>query len=836
MTASTSILAPRNPPSCRRRLRYTVPAMAIRPLPGELLEHLPRGIDQSQISHHVPLRGGPDGLLGETHLLLFHGELIVLTRGSARAAYRRLDLDPDERAMLLAESWSVQLSLPTRGAPTCFEVSSKDVATVLALISAVKPGQHNPEVDEALDETSEVDEAPAAATQPAATQPAATQPERPPVEATPQEAPRARESAKPAKPAELHAPAAARAPQTPVAPEPWRPTTNLRDAFAASEEAERHAAAIAGEARGFAAAEEVEPGDSFDDGSGPEADDPLDDLNIDISGAETPRPGPIASSVRDIAASFRGAAASLRSAASSLRRGRDEPELGDLPPVDFDDAAPTSDEESLAIDIDDAFDGAFADVDPPEVPEAPAPTAKLKPAAVIPPAASVAKPQTSPTPAAPGPKAPVVSQPLRPAATARVTTPEPRSVGPARAAIRFNFDDLPSPEAVGDGTAAHPGEDVSLAEFFDRHVPPTSDDAPARRRRRMVPEASARRAAPRIEAEEVAPRPPHGPTGTPVAPVAPPVTRLSPPTPVAPAPTPAPTARTSPPKPAPVLASAQVLDEGLDEDPIDPIEVPTQRSKPRPNRRLDPRWSQGARRSATAAASAASTAATVTATAASAAVGRARVAANRLLDRRRTRSGRPRVNRRRLGDSGGRPTMAIAAALMTVAVLIYWALPGDVASVDTAASASESGGLTAPLAEMASEIKASQASMVPAAIGSEAPLPGGGEQADEADAEAEAEPAVAADRDFYGVATLTPESPQPELLALKECRPLAERGLLVRVKVEIDEPTGTVPEVWVGDSSMDRSLRQCVNRQFKKATFVPKERGKLIKQRLKLHF
>ena len=181
--------------------------------------------------------------------------------------------------------------------------------------------------------------------------------------------------------------------------------------------------------------------------------------------------------------------------------------------------------------------------------------------------------------------------------------------------------------------------------------------------------------------------------------------------------------------------------------------------------------------------------------------------------------------------------MAIAAALMTVAVLIYWALPGDVASVNTDPTGNEGAGVTAPLAEMASEIKASQASMVPAAIGSEAPLPGGDDQdSAEAEDEDEGEPSIAADRDFYGVATLTPESPQPELLALKECRPLAERGLLVRVKVEIDEPTGTVPEVWVGDSSMDRNLRQCVNRQFKRASFVPKTRGKLIKQRLKLHF
>ncbi len=811
--------------------------MAIRPLPGELLEHLPRGIDQSQISHHVPLRGGPDGLLGETHLLLFHGELIVLTRGSARAAYRRLDLDPNERAMLLAESWSVQLSLPTRGEPTCFEVSSKEVATVLALISAVKPGQHSLEIELDEDEDEEPSEtaaAPASTSAVAAPVEIVTEPLPAKRTATPAAAPvepraakrtatpAAVETAPEADAPEPLAAAPTPVPETPAAPEPWRPTTNLRDAFAAASEPQ---------------ASDDFAGAPFDDDDDPL--DHLDDLNIDLED-ETPRPGPLASSVRDIAASFRGAAASLRSAASSLRRGRDEPELGDLPPVDFDDA-PSSDEESLAVDIDEAF----ADFELPSAEEPP--KAAMRPAAVIPPP-EPARP-TSATEAIAKPEAPRVvakpqtpaapSQPLRPAATAQVTTPAPR------AAMRFNFDDLPSPEAIGGGSKLRSDsdghtEDVSLAEFFDRHVPPTSEDTPARRRRRMVPETPSRR----VEAGPQSPR--TGPTGTPVAPpldrtpsaplhAAPQTVATAASTRSAKPANAAPTAVKRAAAPAPAIlppAAAVPPAETPDRDELEEAPI----NRPHPKRRLDPRWSKGARRSATAAASAASTAATATATAASAAVGRARVAANRLLDRRRTRSGRPRVNRRRLGSSRGRPTMAIAAALMTVAVLIYWALPGDVASVNTDPAASDGAGLTAPLAEMASEIKASQASMVPAAIGSEAPLPGSDDE-DSAEAEDDAaEPAVAADRDFYGVATLTPESPQPELLALKECRPLAERGLLVRVKVEIDEPTGTVPEVWVGDSSMDRNLRQCVNRQFKKASFVPKTRGKLIKQRLKLHF
>jgi len=292
-------------------------------------------------------------------------------------------------------------------------------------------------------------------------------------------------------------------------------------------------------------------------------------------------------------------------------------------------------------------------------------------------------------------------------------------------------------------------------------------------------------------------------------------------------------------QPAAAVETVEVFEDDPETPTFDPIlNSPGGASAGhRANRHLvNPRWTKGARRSATAAASAATSAASATATAASAAVGRARVAANRLLDRRLTRKGRPRSNRRRQGSSGGRPTMAIAAALMTVAVLIYWALPsGDLPTSSTDdAALPQTAGLSAPLAEIASEIQASQASMVPAAIGNDLPPPPGSEAEDETAPEAEVAPAT--DRDFYGAATLTPESPQPELLALKECRPLAERGLLVRVKVEIDEPTGTVPEVWVGDGSMDRQLRQCVSRQFKKATFVPKTRGKLIKQRLKLHF
>ncbi|MCA9662012.1 MAG: hypothetical protein KC486_26975, partial [Myxococcales bacterium] len=232
----------------------------------------------------------------------------------------------------------------------------------------------------------------------------------------------------------------------------------------------------------------------------------------------------------------------------------------------------------------------------------------------------------------------------------------------------------------------------------------------------------------------------------------------------------------------------------------------------------------------------------------SAAVGRARVAANRLIDRQRTRSGRPRLNRRRQSGRGGRPTVAIAAALMTIVALIYWALPsGDPAAVDTTAPVAEAQadartGMAAPIAELASEIRASQASLVPASAAHDlTPPPATVRGADDLiiiddDEAAEESAEPAADRDFYGVATLTPESPQPELIALRECRPLIARGTEVRVKVEIDEPTGTVPEVWVGDSTMDREFRQCISRQFKKATFVPKRRGKLVKQRLKLHF
>jgi len=297
-------------------------------------------------------------------------------------------------------------------------------------------------------------------------------------------------------------------------------------------------------------------------------------------------------------------------------------------------------------------------------------------------------------------------------------------------------------------------------------------------------------------------------------------TPVAPPIPVVQAPTP--TSVATPISVAPPVAA--------------PLSAPTDESPPGDRHLVNPLWAKGARRSATAAASAATTAATATATAASAAVGRARVAANRLLDRQRSRSGRPRINRRRLGSGGGRPTVTIAAALMTVALLIYWVLPtGDIATIETGSSASNSG----MSAEIASEIKERQASALPAAIGL-APLPEAASDADsiaKAKAEAAAKAAAITDRNFYDVATLTPESPQPELLALKECRPLAERGLLVRVKVEIDEPTGTVPEVWVGDSSMDRELRQCISRQFKKATFVPKIRGgKLIKPRLKLNF
>ncbi|MEZ4382020.1 MAG: hypothetical protein R3A79_11785 [Nannocystaceae bacterium] len=186
--------------------------------------------------------------------------------------------------------------------------------------------------------------------------------------------------------------------------------------------------------------------------------------------------------------------------------------------------------------------------------------------------------------------------------------------------------------------------------------------------------------------------------------------------------------------------------------------------------------------------------------------------------------------------------MAIAAALMTIVGLLYWALPsGDPQAVETTtpvAEAPRDGGFAAPIAELASEIRASQDAVVPASAAHDLAPPSGDDEMIILDEdEAAEEPAeAAADRDFYGVATLTADSPQPELLALRECRPLAERGTEVRVKVEIDEPTGTVPEVWVGDSSMDREFRQCINRQFKKATFVPKSRGKLIKQRIKLHF
>src|SRR5690606_2900821 len=132
------VLTPSSEAAGDEAVRYTAAAMATRPLPGELLASLPRGIDQEQITHHVPLRGGPDGLLGETHLLVHDEALIVLTRGSQRAPFRRVDVDPDERAMLLAEGWSVQLSLPQEtGEPVRFDVSSRDVATVLALLSAV---------------------------------------------------------------------------------------------------------------------------------------------------------------------------------------------------------------------------------------------------------------------------------------------------------------------------------------------------------------------------------------------------------------------------------------------------------------------------------------------------------------------------------------------------------------------------------------------------------------------------------------------------------------------------------------------------------------------------
>ncbi|MEZ4454632.1 MAG: hypothetical protein R3B09_34590 [Nannocystaceae bacterium] len=119
--------------------------MAVRPLPGELLSSLPRGIDQAQITHHVHLRGGPDGLLGETHLLVHDEALLVLTRGSQRAPFRLVDLDPEARTMLVAESWSVQLCLPVPdGESLRFDVSSRDVATVLGLLGGAPQGKRPP--------------------------------------------------------------------------------------------------------------------------------------------------------------------------------------------------------------------------------------------------------------------------------------------------------------------------------------------------------------------------------------------------------------------------------------------------------------------------------------------------------------------------------------------------------------------------------------------------------------------------------------------------------------------------------------------------------------------
>ncbi len=826
-------------------LRYTVPAMAIRPLPGEVLEHLPRGIDESQISHHVPLRGGPDGLLGETHLLLFHGELVVLTRGSSKAAFRRLDLDPEGRAMLLAESWSVQLSLPTRDAATCFEVSSKDVATVLALISAVKPGQHTDEAE--ADDTDAVADpesthggnsaisataveplqhapcpqpsapaqaqasapvqarvarshvrAPAQASAHVQANAARSHVQMPAQTSAPVQTNAARSQVQTSAPVQATLPSAVVQSMTVPHREPVQPTTSLRDAFAASEAAERD----------LAAAPTSEPkAAAFDDDL---------NLDIDLENDLESRPGALASaasSVRDIAASFRGAAASLRSAASSLRRSRE------LPDDDDDDA-------SLTIDIDDVFaDDDFHGVDAPVHAEA-APEALQPPQQQVAPARVIEAASLSPA-------------------------PSPRTA-PA-GGLRFNFDDLPTPASTDSDTAEtlSPTEaetNVSLAEFFDRHVPPTQEVVPSRRRR-MVPAATAT-TAPAATAKLQTPLAPQRIPGTPQisapTPVAPPPAIVSMPTPVAPpipvvqVPTPTPVA---PPRrvvqattPTPVAPAPSLAARVCTPTPVAPLSTPLAEAEPRDDRHLvNPRWAKGARRSATAAASAATTAASATATAASAAVGRARVAANRLLDRQRSRSGRPRMNRRRLGSTGGRPTVTIAAALMAVALLIYWVLPsGEITSVDTGSSTPNSG----LSAEIASEIRERQASALPAAIGM---TPLAEESSDaEAVANAEAQAAEAAaisDRNFYDVATLTPESPQPELLALKECRPLAERGLLVRVKVEIDEPTGTVPEVWVGDSSMDRELRQCISRQFKKATFVPKIRGgKLIKPRLKLNF
>jgi hypothetical protein len=849
--------------------------MAIRPLPGELLEHLPRGIDQSQITHHVPLRGGPDGLLGETHLLLYRGNLEVLTRGSAKGAFRRLDLDPNERAMLLAEGWSVQLSLPTRDAPTRFDVSSKDVGTVLALISAVKPGER----DEVLEFEMDLDiEAPAEAATEIVAAPAEPPP-APVVERLVQSGPRAAEPtaevvsipaprpSTPAprpepSPAPVVAPAVTAEPET-RAEESWRTPRSLRNAFAENERAEKQSATqetveaertLVGHAGHGASHSDLEALEALAERPAAPPSEPAQTHET----TETRGPSALesaASSVRDLAATFRGAAASLRSAASSLRRGRQEPAPAPQLPAD---------EASLAIDIDDAFDDAFDDT----LAEAEAAFDAEEAKAEV----------TAPVeiPAAP----PVVeAAPVKPRAK------------PERAALRFNFDELPAPTpapqtprstpvaADYDGRGALFGDadpladeeasegadpNVSLAEFFDRHVPPTADDVP-KRRRRMVPSAtvpSPNRAPEVREAPEPAPvrsapidTPPARPQ-TPVAPLrsaplsAPPTARpltpaavvpatieVSPPTPVAP-PLATPVA---PPPPRPAVAvAAEPAQAELDENAAVALA-----DRPRPNRRLvPPRWTDGARRSATAAGKAAGAAATATATAASAAVGRARVAANRLIDRRHTRSGRPRLNRRRQSGRGGRPTVAIAAALMTIMAVIYWALPsGDPQAIDTTAPVVEAQadaptGMAAPIAELASEIRASQASVVPASAAHDLspPLPGGDEIILDDDDVAEEEPEPAADRDFYGVATLTPESPQPELLALRECRPLIERGTEVRVKVEIDEPTGTVPEVWVGDSSMDREFRQCISRQFKKATFVPKGRGKLIKQRLKLHF
>ncbi|MCB9701384.1 MAG: hypothetical protein H6711_05805 [Myxococcales bacterium] len=494
-----------------------------------------------------------------------------------------------------------------------------------------------------------------------------------------------------------------------------------------------------------------------------------------------------------------------------------------------------------------------------------------------------------PEPVAPPAPAPAIHTAPSPAP---VITPEP-SAPTLRRRTRPDYDGRGA--LFGDvHDDAEQSGNIALANFFDAHVPaPQEDDVP--RPRRIVPatEPELPRVTP-TPAAVLAPELLAAPAPTLATPVAPALTHEAPSLSAAATPTfevprhdaPAPslTAFEAPAAAASLLReeaphysaaletapedAADPFDGLLDEAPANldleaPVaaaadeletvdETPRRSATPRPNRRLIPsKWAQ---ETASAAASVAASAASATASAASAAVGRARTAASRMLDRQRDRQrsrvGHPRRNRRRGGVSALRPSWTVGAALMVAALLIYWALPGTDEVASTVEAPVAGSQVAAPLAELANEIRLSQRdAAIPASAGPGATrsLPGEADDDvvidDEADADAppsgsgDATPTKAkADRDFYGIATLTASSPQPERMALRECRPLAERGTEIRVKVEIDERSGTVPEVWVGDSSMDRQLRHCIVRQFKKATFEPKAKGKLVKQRLKLHF